>query len=112
MGYNDANGNHVITNTDQRRIFVWDNLSSHHSAYVNQTVYGRNILCHFTIVPRPPYQPKWGPVEYKICDLTHAIRLDKDETWNFGRLEVAIYQKAVEIGTFNSSFKQCGYKWV
>ena len=112
MGYQDAQGNNAVTNTDQQRTFLWDNLSSHHSAYVNQTVYGRNGPYRFTIVPRPPYQPKWGPIEYKICDLTNAIRLVKDETWDFGRLEVAIYQKAAEIGPFNSTFEHCGYKWV
>ena len=79
---------------------------------MNQTVYGRNGPCHFNIVPRPPYQPKWGPIKYKICNLTHAICLCKDETRGFGRLEVAIYQKAAEIGPFNSSFEHCGYKWV
>ena len=75
-------------------------------------VYGRNGPCRFTIVPRHPYHPKWAPIEYKICDLTNAICLEKDETWDFGRSEVVIYQKAAEIGPFNSSFEHCGYKWV
>ena len=58
-----------IPQTDDHRIFLWDNLNAHHAPYVTQTVLGRTGPCQFSIVPRPPYMPKYGPIEYKICDL-------------------------------------------
>ena len=68
--------------TDDHRVFLWDNLNSHHSAYVIQTVTGRIGPSQFSIVPRPPYQPKYGPIEYKICDLTHDVSRHKGDRWN------------------------------
>ena len=111
MGYVSNGGDYVATNTDYRRIFICDNLKSHHSAYVNQMVYGRTGPCRSAIIPHPPYQPKWGPIEYKICDITHAISVDKDKRWTLDRREAAIHQKAQSIGPFNSTFEHCGYKW-
>lgn len=67
-----------IPDTDDHRVFLWENLRSHHAAYVNQTVTGRTGPCRFTIVPRPPYQPKYGPIEYKICDLHTRLRSIKN----------------------------------
>jgi hypothetical protein len=78
MGFLNAAGNHVVTNTDAHRVFTWDNLTSHHSAYVTQTVVGRPEPCGFSIVPCPPCMPKYGPTKHKICDLTHVIRLRKN----------------------------------
>ena len=103
--------NNPIALTDAHRILIWDNLNSHHAAYVHQTVVGRIGPCRFLIVPRPPYQPKYGPIEYKICDLTHDIRMRKEEQWDMARLEQEIRQAANRIGPFDSSFEHCGYKW-
>ena len=49
--------------TDDHRIMIWDNLNSHHAVYVNQTVTGCTGPCQFSIVPHPPYKPKYGPIE-------------------------------------------------
>ena len=111
MGFHDAAGNHVVTNTDAHRLLIWDNLTSHHAAYVTQTVVGRPGPCRFSIVPRPPYMPKYGPIEYKICDLTHVIRLRKSTSWDMAKLEREIYRAARDIGPFDSTFDHCGYKW-
>ena len=101
-----------VTDTDAHRIFMWDNLRSHHSACVTQTVTGRGGPCRFSIVPRPPYQPKYGPIEYKICDLTHEVRMKKKQAWDIPRLEAEIYRAARRIVPFNSTFDHCGYKWL
>lgn len=103
--------NNPIFPTDDHRVMMWDNLSSHHSAYVNQTVTGRPGPCAFTIVPRPPYQPKYGPIEYKICDLTHEVRMKKEKSWSVARLEQEVKRAAQRIGPFDSTFKHCGYCW-
>ena len=98
-----------IAGTDDHRIMLWDNLNSHHAAYVHQTVTGRMGPCQFTIVPRPPYQPKYGPIEYKICDLTDEVRKKKTGEWDCARLEQEVRAAALRIGPFDSTFAHCGY---
>ena len=98
-----------IPGTDDHRVFLWDNLISHHATYVNQTVTGRTGPCRFSIVPRPPYQPKYGPIEYKICDLTHEVAMRKQHDWDVARLEQEVYRAARRIGPFDSTFGHCGY---
>jgi len=98
--------------TDSHRIFIWDNLRAHHSAYVHNTVTGRHHPSSFSIVPRPPYHPKYGPIEYKICEVMGNIRLRKEEHWNTQRLEQEIYRAANEIRLFDATFIHCGYKWL
>jgi hypothetical protein len=100
-----------IPGTDLHRIFLWDNLRAHHCAYVHNTVTGRHNPSNFTIVPRPPYHTKYGPIEYKICEVMENIRLRKDEDWNTQRLEQEIYQAANEIQSFDTTFIHCGFKW-
>jgi hypothetical protein len=73
--------------TDFHRIFIWDNLAAHHSRYVHNTVANRVGPSNFSIIPRPPYYPKYGPIEYKICEVMEKIRLNKEEDWDLNRLE-------------------------
>jgi hypothetical protein len=58
---------------DDVRYPIWDNLASHHTALVSQTVEGRPSPNTFIIVPRPPYQPKFGPIEYVICEIAAEL---------------------------------------
>ena len=97
--------------TDMHRIFIWDNLNSHHANYVNQTVTGRGGNTQFSIVARPPYMPKYGPIEYKICDVSHECMKKKLPDWDMPRLEREVYAAAARIGPFDSTFQHCGYKW-
>ena len=98
--------------TDDHRIFIWDNLAAHHSAYVHQTVTGREGPRRFSIIARPQYHPKYGPIEYKICELTSILRKRKEPHWTMQMLENEIYQAAASIETFDSTFVHCGYRWV
>ena len=103
-----------IPGTDDQRIFIWDNLAAHHSAYVHATVTARAGLRRFYIVPRPPYHPKFGPIEYKICDITQQIKLKTDPDWDIAEVEQQIYSLAMTIGRhndFDSTFIYCGYQW-
>ena len=104
---NDIETNPVLP-TDSHRMFIWDNLDAHHSTYVHQTVTGRGGPVQFSIVPRPPYHPMYGPIEYKICDLTHDMSINKQPEWDSARLERAVYESAQRIGPFNSTFRHCG----
>jgi hypothetical protein len=76
-----------IPGTDFHQIFIWDNLGAHCSRYVHNTVTNRVDPSNFSIVPRPPYNPKYGSIEYKICEVMEKIRLKKEEDWNMNRLE-------------------------
>jgi hypothetical protein len=65
---------------DDYRIFMWDNLTAHHAPIVAQLVEGRPTANRFDIVPRPPYQPKYGPIEYVFCGLAATLtrRVQRD----------------------------------
>ena len=101
-----------VQGTDDHRIFIWDNLVAHHSAYVHQTVRGRDTPCRFSIVACPQYHPKFGPIEYKICKLTNILRMRKQPNWTMQMLENEIYAAAASIKTFDLTFVHCGYRWV
>ena len=68
---------HGIAGTDDHRVFIWDNLLAHHAPYVHHTVTGRGGPRQFSIVARPQYHPKFGPIEYAICELTDILRMRK-----------------------------------
>jgi len=65
----------------------------------------------FSIVPRPPYHPKYGPIEYKICEVMEKIRIKKEENWDLNRLEQEIMIAANQIVRFDDTFIHCGYQW-
>ena len=100
-----------VPGTDAHRVFIWDNLTAHHSAYVHTTVTNRFGPSQFSIVARPPYHPKYGPIEYKICEVMEKIRLKKEEDWNMNRLEHEIMVAAHQIRRFDETFLHCGYQW-
>ena len=100
-----------IPGTDFHRVFIWDNLAAHHSVYVHNTVTNRVGPSNFSIVPRPPYHPKYGPIEYKICEVMERIRLKKEDDWDINRLEQEIMIAAYQIEHFDTTFQHCGYKW-
>jgi hypothetical protein len=75
-------------------------------------VTGRDSPCQFSIVARPQYHPKFGPIEYKICELTNILRMRKQSNWMMQTLENEIYATAASIETFDSTFVHCGYRWV
>jgi len=103
---------HRIPGTDDHRVNLWDNLNSHHSPIVAQTVEARNNGTRFSIVPRIPYQPKYAPIEYKICDLVSEVRRQATRDWDVNSLEQALYQVAATLGMnggFDRTFDHCGY---
>ncbi len=100
-----------IPGADAHRIFIWDNLAVHHSAFVHSTVTNRDGTSLFSIVVRPPYHPKYGLIEYKICKVMEKIWLKKEEDWNMNRLKQEIALAAHQIKRFEESFIHCGYQW-
>ena len=64
----------------------------------------------FISIPRPPYQPKYGPIEYKICDLIGVVSKMARPHWTTADLEHAIRTEAFRsLAPFDSTFDHCGY---
>ncbi len=103
-----------ISGTDSHQIFIWDNLAAHHSQYGHNTVTGRVNPSHFTILPRPPYHPKYGPIEYKICEVLEKIWLKNEEQWDINQLEQEIFIAANQIKHLILRLYivvMCGIRW-
>jgi hypothetical protein len=108
----DIEAHPLPNNGDAHRYFLWDNLTSHKAPIVYQTIEGRNHGCSFECVPRPPYQPKYGPIEYVFCELACRLRdMAKDE-WSYATLRQEILNITAQLGLngkFDSTFAHCGY---
>ena len=65
----------------------------------------------FSSVLRPPYQPKYGSIEYKkICDLIGAVSKMARPHWTTADLEHAIRTELFRsLAPFDSTFDHCGY---
>jgi hypothetical protein len=100
-----------IPGTNFHRVFIWDNLAAHHSAYVHNTVTNRVGPSIFSIVPQPQYHPKYGPIKYQICEVMGKIWLKKEENWDMNCLEHEIMLAANRIRSFDTTFQHCGYRW-
>ena len=95
--------------TDDHRVLLWDNLRAHMTPIVYQTIEGRGGATRFSILPRPAYQPKLGPIEYKICDLLLDMQYNTEGKMNLDQMEAAIIDSSARIGPFDSTFEHCGY---
>jgi len=115
---NDIETNPVpgnLSDVDRIRRFLWDNLRAHMAPIVAQTVEvrppGSNTT--FSYIPRPPYQPKYGPIEYKICDLVAAVGKKTTKEWTTVDLEQALIEEASRLAfnnkSFDNTFDHCGY---
>ena len=73
---------------ENERYELWDNLNSHNSPIVQMALYGRpGNNFRISSINRPPYQPKYGPIEYKICEMIHELQIDSQAEWDTDRLE-------------------------
>ena len=77
----DIETNPTPNGNDNDRLLMWDNLGSHLTPLVYQTVQGRPTAIVFEIVRRPPYQPKYGQIEYIFCELGDQLRKNSREDW-------------------------------
>ena len=100
-----------IPGTDFHWVFIWDNLTVHHSAYVHNTVTGHVGSTNFSIVPWPPFHSKYGRIEYKICEVMGKIWLKKEEDWDMNRLKHEIMLAENQIISFDTTFQHCRYRW-
>lgn len=108
----DIETNPAPGDVDSRRWLMWDNLTSHGSPLVHQAVEGRPSANEFGIIPRPPYQPKFGPIEYIFCELASELQRRIQRDWTLATLRVEIQNVVAGLGRqgrFNNSFAHCGY---
>jgi transposase len=108
----DIETNPTPNGNDDDRLLMWDNLGAHLTLLVYQTVQGRPTANVFEIVRRPPYQPKYGPIEYIFCELGDQLRKLSTENWTHLSLKQEIENVLSTIGRdgkFDNTFAHCGY---
>ncbi len=87
------------------------NLRAHHAVYVHERVTNRAGPQRFSMVPKPQYHPKFGPIEYTICKVTLRLWLEKEADWDVDDLKQHICWIAMLVGQFDPAFQYCGYRW-
>lgn len=99
-----------IEGTDDHCVILWDNLRAHMSPIIYQTIEAQDGPCCYSILPRPDYQPKHGPIQYKICDLLLHIQYNTNGEMNLDQTEQAIVSSSsAATGPFDSTFDHCGH---
>jgi hypothetical protein len=103
---------------DDERVFLWDNLSVHLTELVTATIEDRpsRNAHRFYSIPRPPYQPKWAPVEYTFCQVAMKLAARVDVSWTIDTLRDELHSIVLSLGfedggSVNKTFHHCGYKW-
>ena len=101
--------------SDNERYFLWDNLALHGTAYVNYTLEmrpTRNIF-RFVAIPRPPYQPKFAPIEYAFCQIANELARRTNEGDTIAILQTNVTDLCTTIGSggaMDRTFAHCGYR--
>ena len=91
---------------NNERIFLWDNLSSHCSPLIHQTVEGN--FGHI-IIRRPPYKPSDAPIEYIFCQLIVGLQFRTFQLSNIPDLMHAIQVVVTNLKGFDNLFQKLGY---
>jgi len=95
---------------DNDRTLTWDNLGSHLTDLVSQTVYNRLTQNLFRYVARPPYMPKYGATEYVFAELSAKLKERVQPHWTFAILRQEVTNILSEIGrngSFEALFRHC-----
>ena len=88
---------------------IFGTLNSHLAPLVTQTIEVKNGLTQFISILRPPYQPKYSPSEYAICDLVSQLgKLSKRE-WTTASIQAEIMKIGPDLNSMNDTFDHCGY---
>ena len=91
---------------NRRRVFMWDNLSSHLSPIIHQTVEGN---FNHLIVRRPPYKPSDAPIKYVFCSLICELQHRTFQHDNLNELIHSIQIVITNLQGFNNTFNKLGY---
>ena len=100
----------VILTIDAGDPCISDEMEAHMSPIIYQTIEAQDGPCCYSILPRPDYQPKHGPIQYKICDLLLHIQYNTNGEMNLDQTEQAIVSSSsAATGPFDSTFDHCGH---
>ena len=99
---------------DNERIFLWDNLALHGTAFVSYTLEMRPLRNQFRFlaIPRPPYQPKFAPIEYVFCQISNELAKMTNDDDTMMDLQQNITNLCTIIGmggSMDRTFRHCGY---
>ena len=97
---------------DNEKVFMWDGLAAHDTAYVIQTIQGRPSNNVYHTVTRPPYRPKIAPIEYIFCELAGELDRRVKREWtpvDLRRNIIDIMNSLGFNGGFTNTFNHCGY---
>ena len=85
---------------DEERYFLYDNLAAHLTPLVHATIHARalHLQYNFTGIARPPYQPKFGPIEYIIGQIAQKVSAMHCRDWTEESLEFALRNICRDIG--------------
>jgi transposase len=109
----DIEENPVSHDTDKERIFMWDNLAAHKTPLVLSTMENRETDHVFHSICRPPYQPKFAPIEYIFCQLSTELRRRVKQRWTKENLRDEVHNIILALGwdgSIDRTFRHCGYK--
>ena len=107
----DVERNH-IPQSDETRYLLWDNLGAHLTEYVTNIVEIREGPTTFVPIPRPPYKPRFAPVEYVFCQLACELNRRKMRHWTAVDLRTQLNNILLALGRdgkWNKTFAHCGY---
>ena len=110
----DIEDNPVPGGYDEQKYLMWDNLSAHMTPLVTATVELRNRVPGFRFVPlrRPPYQPKFAPIEYIFGEISGILERKCGRDWDQARLVQELHNACVVVGrngSLSRTFRHCGY---
>ena len=106
----DIETNPVQDGFDDSRLFLWDNLSAHQTGLITTTIELRPGPISFIAIPRPPYQPKYAPIEYAFCEISCLLSGMIRSDWGLIDLRNAMIDCIIRIGRdckFNRTFRHC-----
>ena len=109
---NKIETHHINGGYDDRKIFIWDNLSTHKTPYVTNIIEDRASHNHFSSCDRPPYCPKITPIEFIFCELAAELSRRCVRDWtvvNLRRNIIDIVRTIGRDGKLHSTFVHCGY---
>jgi transposase len=90
------------------RILMWDNLRAHRTAAVHAAV----LAAGHQYLDRPPYTPKWGPIEYGFGVIENHLRklqFQNVTDINFPQMLMGAIHMATDAQKFDKIFIHSGY---
>lgn len=88
-----------------RRTFMWDNLSSHLSTTVHNTV----TFAGHRVLRRPPYRPSDGPIEYVFNQVQIQLTRRMYDIKNDNDLKRVMTSILSNLRGIEATFVHCGY---